>query len=169
MAITERHNTSGVNESDPIWQIERLAAERLEVFLGSIRPDGTYKDPIYRSNKSTGLHIASDYGRRFLLELIQNAYDAHPGTETAGEIKIHFAPEEDACGVLYVANRGQSFRWSNVEALSSIGLSDKLVGDNIGNKGLGFRSVINISDDPQIFSRADVNTAGDFDGYCFRL
>ena len=139
--------------SNPTLQIEYLAKEKLEVFKSSIRQDGTYRDPIYRSAQSTGHQIASDYGSRFLVELVQNAYDAHPPERNDGEIKILLAPEEGTTGVLYVANKGNGFTWSDVEALCNIGMSNKPVGESIGNKGLGFRSVRYITDDPQIYSK----------------
>src|SRR5205085_2453573 len=112
-------------------QLELFARGRIEAYVGTLNPDGTYKDRIYRSARSTALQIAGDYGRRFLLELIQNAHDAHPPGETDGEIKILFGPTEGPAGMLYIANRGRGFNWSNVDALCSIGLSDKPVGESI--------------------------------------
>lgn len=155
--------------SNPTLQIEYLAKEKLEVFKSSIRQDGTYRDPIYRSAQSTGHQIASDYGSRFLVELVQNAYDAHSPERNDGEIKILLAPEEGTTGVLYVANKGNGFTWNDVEALCNIGMSNKPVGESIGNKGLGFRSVRYITDDPQIYSKVGSSKTGSFDGYCFRF
>ncbi|MGP8106295.1 MAG: sacsin N-terminal ATP-binding-like domain-containing protein [Desulfobaccales bacterium] len=154
---------------NPVSQIDHFAIGKLDSFLGTIGEDDEYKDPIYRGVRSTTQQIASDYGRRFLIELVQNAYDAHPIGEQSGEISIYFAPNEDYSGVLYVANRGIGFNWSNVKALSNVGLSDKPAGENIGNKGLGFRSVLFISDDPQIYSRLSSGPSEHFDGYCFRF
>ncbi len=154
---------------NPVSQIDHFAIGKLDSFLGTIGEDDEYKDPIYRGVRSTTQQIASDYGRRFLIELVQNAYDAHPIGEQSGEISIYFAPNEESSGVLYVANRGIGFNWSNVKALSNVGLSDKPAGENIGNKGLGFRSVLFISDDPQIYSRLGSGPSEHFDGYCFRF
>lgn len=150
-------------------QIRHLAKEKLEVFENSIRPDGTYKDPIYRSAQSAGQQIASDYGSRFLVELVQNAYDAHPPERTDGMIQVLFEPEEDTDGVLYVANRGHGFTWSDVESLCNIGTSNKPVGESIGNKGLGFRSVRYITGDPQVYSKFRNGSTDSFDGYCLRF
>lgn len=158
------------NELRCARELGLFARGRVEAFCGTVHPDGTYKDRIYRSARSTGLQIAGDYGRRFLLELIQNAHDAHPPEETEGAIKILFDPSEGYTGVLYVANRGRGFTWSNVDALCSIGLSDKPVGESIGNKGLGFRSVIHVSDSPEVYScLGSCPSDGRFDGYCFRF
>ena len=157
------------DDLNPSSQIESFARGKLDSFIGTIGADGEYRDPIYRGVRSTTQQIASDYGRRFLIELIQNAYDAHPIDTQSGEICIYFAPNEDSFGVLYVANRGIGFNWSNVKALSNIGLSDKPAGENIGNKGLGFRSVLFISDDPQIYSMLGSGPTEHFNGYCFRF
>lgn len=156
-----------MDDLNPVSQIQIFAKGKLDSFIGTIGTDDEYKDPIYRGVRSTTQQIASDYGRRFLIELIQNAYDAHPINTQSGEICIYFAPNEDSFGVLYIANRGVGFNWSNVKALSNIGLSDKPAGENIGNKGLGFRSVLFISDDPQIYSMLDSGHTEHFNGYCF--
>ncbi len=80
---------------NPVSQIDHFAIGKLDSFLGTIGEDDEYKDPIYRGVRSTTQQIASDYGRRFLIELVQNAYDAHPIGEQSGEISIYFAPNED--------------------------------------------------------------------------
>ena len=83
------------------------------------------------------------------MELVQNAYDAHPLDRADGNIKILLAPEEESAGVIYVAKKGNGFAWDDVGALCDIGMSNKPVGESIGNKGLGFRSVRFITDNPQ--------------------
>jgi len=47
--------------------------------------------------------------------------------------------------------------------------SDKEIGDGIGNKGLGFRSVEALTDDVHIFSAGLHAPAPEFKGYCFRF
>ena len=150
-------------------QISNLAKERMEVFKASIRDDGTYKTGIYRGVQSTSQQISDDYGSRFLIELIQNAYDAHPPDRHDGQIKVLLVKEEDENGVLYIANRGQGFLKDDVQSLCDIGTSNKPIGESIGNKGLGFRSVHYITDDPQIYSKAVPWISESFDGYCFRF
>src|SRR3954451_13960638 len=54
---------------------------------------------------------------RFLIELIQNAHDAHEKSERTGEVDILFAKEEGPFGVLYVGNRGNPFSRSNFKML----------------------------------------------------
>ena len=154
--------------SNSALQIEHLAVEKLEVFVNSIRPDGTYKDPIYKSVQKAGQQITSDYGSRFLVELVQNAYDAHSKERSDGRIQIHLM-QEDAHGVLCIADKGHGFTWSDVESLCNIGMSNKPIGESIGNKGLGFRSVNYITDDPQVYSNLAGGPSDSFDGYCFRF
>lgn len=153
----------------PLAQISNLAREKLEVFKASIRYDGTYKDSIYKGAQSASQQIASDYGSRFLIELIQNAYDAHPSDRTDGRIKVLLVKEEDENGVLYIANQGHGFLWGDVESLCSIGTSNKPAGQSIGNKGLGFRSVRYVTDNPQVYSKSERGGSELFDGYCFRF
>lgn len=156
-------------QSETELYLKTLASDKLEAFTGTIRPDGTYKDEIYKGSRKTAAQIASDYGRRFMVELIQNAYDALPGNTSSGRIKIVFAPEDEEQGVLYVCNSGQGFQPKNVQALCNMGLSSKPAGEAIGNKGLGFRSVTFISDEPRIFSASSPGKVARFDGFCFRF
>lgn len=154
---------------NPIADIENIIKDKIDAFIGTTNEDGTYKDRIYQSARSTSDQISTDYGRRYLVELIQNGYDAHPANKNNGQIKIYFDPNEDCHGVLYVANKGNYFTYSNLKALSDIGLSDKPVGESIGNKGLGFRSVRYVSDDPQIYSCLGDPQKYGYNGYCFRF
>ncbi|MET9664987.1 hypothetical protein ABZY19_06400 [Streptomyces sp. NPDC006475] len=69
---------------------------------------------------------------------------------------------------MYVANEGSVFTDRNFRAITELALSDKGVGEGIGNKGLGFRSVLQLTDWPEIYSKASPSSV-DFDGYCFRF
>ncbi|WP_436848045.1 sacsin N-terminal ATP-binding-like domain-containing protein [Streptomyces collinus] len=57
-------------------------------------------------------------------------------------------------GVLYVANEGAVFAEENFRAITELALSSKAAGEGIGNKGLGFRSVLQLTDWPEIDSQA---------------
>lgn len=106
-----------------------------------------------------------EYEDRFLYELVQNAHDAHAdGTE--GEISILLAGAEGEHGVLYVANRGNPFDEPDFKAICDLAMSDKAPGEAIGNKGVGFKSVLQVCRWPEIYSRQAVGSSG-FDGYCF--
>ncbi|MFI6888514.1 sacsin N-terminal ATP-binding-like domain-containing protein [Streptosporangium canum] len=95
------------------------------------------------------------YADRTLLELVQNAADAMSGVsdtqgEFAGRVEIVLDPERRT---LYCANAGRPFSKSGLTAIAHAHLSGKR-GDEIGRFGLGFKSVLAVSDAPQIFSRS---------------
>lgn len=125
---------------------------------------------VYESLKSLNDVIGTQYGDRVLFELVQNAHDAHPAGDPArGEIAVRLLIRGTSDGELLVANRGRAFTSSNLNAIRNIGTSDKQIGEGIGNKGLGFRSVEALTDDVRIFSRAPLGSGNEFDGYCFRF
>jgi hypothetical protein len=123
---------------------------------------------VYESLRSLNEIIGTQYGDRVLFELLQNAHDAHALGER-GEVAIHLAIANDHTGALLVANKGRPFSDSNFEAIRNIGTSDKEIGEGIGNKGLGFRSVEALTNDVHIFSAGAQVPAPVFDGYCFRF
>lgn len=123
---------------------------------------------VYESLKSLNEIIGTQYGDRVLFELLQNAHDAHAVGER-GEVAIRLVVANDDTGVLLVANKGRPFSASNLEAIRNIGTSDKEIGEGIGNKGLGFRSVEALTNDVHIFSAGAQMPAPMFDGYCFRF
>lgn len=88
----------------------------------------------------------SGYGRKQLNELIQNAADAI--SDPGGRIRIVLTAE-----ALYCANEGTPFTEAGYRTLMLSHSSEKR-DDQIGRFGLGFKSVIQISDEPQIFSRS---------------
>ncbi len=112
--------------------------------------------------------IANQYRGRFLLELLQNAVDAmHKHASSAAT--THKAPKASPnkaengaqnfrCHIeltpyaLYVANDGEAFEPEDLRGIVAMGQSTKPAGEYIGYKGLGFRSVLEISDTPEIYS-----------------
>jgi hypothetical protein len=108
-----------------------------------------------------------EYEDRFLYELIQNAYDAHP-PDAEGEIALLLDELEGEYGVLYVANGGEPFGLDNFEAICELAQSNKAPDQSIGNKGVGFKSVLQVCSWPEIYSRASSGSAT-FDGFCFEF
>lgn len=150
--------------------INKLAYDRIRGFLGTIGEDGKYLNPIFQSSQSQSSTNASDYRDRFLYELIQNAYDAHPLRTQDGQIKIILDKSVGKNGTLFVANFGRPFSEDDVRSLCDIGLSQKPLGESIGNKGLGFRSVVQITDKPIIYSQCPLKPKKSiFTGFCFRF
>src|SRR6266446_1903988 len=130
---------------------------------------GRGKTRVHQGARNLTLNVSDDYGNRFLIELIQNAHDAHPPERSDGEIAIVLVPQEGTHGCLYVANRGNGFDKDNFESITNIALSSKPVNESIGNKGLGFRSVLQICLWPEIYSASPTSKHDRFDGYCFRF
>jgi len=123
---------------------------------------------VYQSLQNLNEVIGTEYGDRALYELIQTAHDAHrSGGE--GRIAIELVIRSENDGMLYVANGGNGFRWEDVEAIRNLATSAKEVGEGIGNKGLGFRSIEALSDDVRIYSRNGASRSDGFDGFCFRF
>lgn len=121
----------------------------------------------HRSVKNLIEETTHEYGGRFLLELLQNAHDAHDGEDSGGQVLMRFDRDEDEHGVLYVADRGRGFDDESFDAICKLAQSSKTVGAGIGNKGVGFKSVLQICEWPEIHS-CDPATP-DRDGYCFRF
>lgn len=96
------------------------------------------------------------YANRTLLELVQNAADAMSGTgddgsgEFAGRVELVLDVENET---LYCANAGRPFSEKGLTAIAHAYLSGKR-GDEIGRFGLGFKSVLAVTDTPHVFSRS---------------
>ena len=107
-----------------------------------------------------------EYAERFLFELIQNAYDAQP-PGSRGRVLVRLDATEGEFGCMYVANTGRPFTHANFQAICEIAQSSRHPGEGIGNKGIGFKSVLQVAAWPQIYSSS---TSGPvFEGYCFRF
>lgn len=123
---------------------------------------------VYQSLQNLNEVIGTEYGDRVLYELIQNAHDAHPPGDM-GRIAINLIIRSNTEGVLYIANGGTGFRMEDVEGVKNLASSGKEVGEGIGNKGLGFRSIEALTDDVRIFSRLGTSPTQRFNGFCFRF
>jgi hypothetical protein len=89
--------------------------------------------------------LTGDYRDRQILELLQNAEDAE-STEVLFELN-------KAEKYLMVSNKGkESFSSAGIDSLMRANLSSKVKKKYIGNKGLGFRSVLNWSQEIRILS-----------------
>ena len=84
----------------------------------------------------------------FVLELIQNAEDNTYPSDVVPEVR--FTLTEDA---ILVQNNENGFSEANVRALCSVAKSKKTKVDGyIGEKGIGFKSVFRVTDEPYISS-----------------
>lgn len=155
--------TSDVAKLSCAQVIEQLMRHRIDHYIA-----GRSDPSIYQSVRNMSQFVSDDYGNRFLIELIQNAHDAHDPSRSDGEIAVVVDPD-DGYGCLYVANRGRGFVEANLKAITNIALSSKPVNAGIGNKGLGFRSVLQVCTWPEIYSVDGEGGSGQFDGFCFRF
>lgn len=90
-------------------------------------------------------NVEGGYGRKQLNELVQNAADALVGKR--GRVALVLTDQ-----ALYCANEGAPLSADGIDALMHSHLSIKR-DEQIGRFGLGFKSVLGISDRPEIFSR----------------
>ena len=141
-----------------------IVRDRARVVLAAAMADDA---GFVASAKAMVAHTVQEYHGRFLHELIQNGYDAHPDDTRVGRIALHFVKDEGEHGVLYVANGGTPLSESNFARMSTLGRSDKTIGQGIGNKGVGFKSIFQICDAPEVYSALDEHDLG-FNGFTFR-
>ena len=119
--------------------------------------------------RAASAHTANEYAGRFLLELLQNAHDTHPPEEFDGKITIIIDADEGEHGVAYVANAGTPFTLKSMSGLCKLARSPKPVGQGIGHKGVGFRSILQVCSRPEIYSADPAGPLGNLDGYTFRF
>jgi hypothetical protein len=144
--------------------LEAITVRELRLTLEEIRAGSRRHESMDQLTRQ----VAGLYAERFLLELVQNAYDG-AGPSGSAHIVIRLDYRAGPHGTLYVANGGRGFTPENVDAITNPALSSKHPGQDLGHKGLGFRSVATISDDPQIYSMSGTETKTRFDGFCFRF
>jgi hypothetical protein len=135
--------------------------DKIIAFMDDVRR----RTNIFEGRRSVEEQLSDEYHGRFLIELIQNADDAC-GRDGSIFIVVRQYPSPR----IVVLNTGKGFTSKNFESLCTLGLTDKDPEEAIGNKGMGFRSVLEVCKAPTIYSsnpyRPDDAKPG-FDGYCF--
>ena len=89
------------------------------------------------------------YAQRQLFELVQNSADALSGKQGGGRIEIRLTEN-----YLYCADEGEPIDVDGVRALMFSHMSPKRETSVIGRFGLGFKSVLGVTDTPEFFSRS---------------
>lgn len=126
-----------------------------DTLLAAIRQENlqVYRSSPQRLREDVGQEsqIAQDYRGRLIYELLQNADDA---MDASGEgARICFELTADS---LWVANSGRPLDDADIRGLCGISASSKRVRGkrraSIGHKGMGFKSVLEISDAPEVYS-----------------
>lgn len=119
-------------------RLQALVDKQIELYRSE--PDRMVSD--YNGERQN----VNDYNGRQILELIQNADD-----EKATDIFIKLDTSSKA---LLIANSGKPFSEAGYKSLMLSNLSSKTKERFIGNKGLGFRSIINWSESITVRSNA---------------
>ena len=147
MDVIER---AGVTDVDARWAgpdgaLGAYFREESEKSLESYRsqPNLVYEHANHEEDTARG-----GYANRQLFELVQNSADALASSD--GEyIWIRLTPTH-----LYCADNGQPVDQNGARALLFAHLSSKRGTSEIGRFGLGFKSVLSVTDTPEFFSRA---------------
>ena len=110
------------------------------------------REYLSRENNLEARDVKGYHGRE-LLELLQNADDAYQKSINLGErpvddlvVKIRYLNNK-----LTISNTGTFFDESGIDSIM-LGNNSSKGEEYIGNKGTGFRSVLNWADDVKIFS-----------------
>jgi len=98
------------------------------------------KDRIIRDTRAAE-RVAQDHVGRWFFELFQNSDDAF-----AEEVFVLIASD-----AIYVADTGKGLVPTAVKAICGTDFTDKTTG-TIGRKGVGFKAVYEISENPQVFA-----------------
>ena len=131
---------------------------QLQTFFDELK-NGTQN---YRTLASLDSQVSQAYQGRCILELLQNAHDALQYASPDDPRLITFALATSPEPVLLVGNSGRPFRNEDFKGLCQLGQSPKDPNESVGNKGLGFRSVFEVSSRPEIWSSAPSSNAASF-------
>ena len=140
---------------------EELWRQRLKSILEQIATGETD----YEEVANLAEHIGADYHGRFLVELLQNAEDQ---TTKAG-MSNGLAVVVRTGTHVYVLNQGLPFDDPGIRSITSAGISPKRAEESIGNKGVGFKAVFQVSSTPEIFTSEEGATLIAADRVAFRI
>ncbi len=93
-------------------------------------------------------YLQQAYTGRYFFELIQNARDANKELELEGEVFIKLVNN-----TLSISNTGAEFSKKGIDGITTIGSSTKSSQDFIGFKGIGFKSVQDVTNNPKIITK----------------
>ncbi|MCY3597462.1 MAG: hypothetical protein OXG71_08520, partial [Rhodospirillales bacterium] len=134
------------------------AQRQVQTFFDELK-NGTQN---YRTIASLDAQIAQAYRGRCILELLQNAHDALEQAPSDDLRQISFLLRTMPRPVLLIGNSGVPFRHEDFIGLCQLGQSPKDPNQSVGNKGLGFRSVLEVATSPEIWSTAPTGSQTSF-------
>lgn len=118
-------------------EVETIKNNQLEIYK---------KSPIiFKAEYENQKNMEKEYNGRQLLEILQNADDSH---SKSIEFKLDVKNK-----ILEIRNDGEPFSVEGIQSLMIANASPKRGGRYIGNKGLGFRSLVTWSDKVEILSQ----------------
>ncbi len=136
--------------------VERLSRSTLAM-VGASHDHGTEYITVDLPNQANAeASVTREYRGRYLFELLQNANDAitaakqDPMGYRSDPYRVRIELTDSA---LIVANDEMPFAEDDVSSIYRWGESSKDPNKSIGHKGIGFKSVLEITDSPEIFSR----------------
>ena len=132
-------------------ELRALWRQRAEVLATNVASGGRE----HREIAHAAALIRQDYHDRFLVELLQNANDQ----ALVGGVHDSTVVIVRTTQLLAVSNGGQAVTARNLERLSSLADSDK-TGVLVGNKGVGFKAVYQVTDAPEVYSAASGPASG---------
>ena len=138
------------------------AQQQVQTFFDELK-NGTRN---YRTITSLSSQITQEYRGRCILEMLQNAHDALTNAEPDDQRRISFVLSTTPDPVLLIGNSGRPFRTEDFDGICQLGQSPKDPNTSVGNKGLGFRSVLEVSACPEVWSTAP---AGSDTSFVFRF
>lgn len=140
-AIRNKPNWTG-----PDGQIGKFIVDEVEKTLASYRAQ-----PHRIAEDANGEHFTAHggYAHRQLFELVQNSADALFAAPQGRSILVRLTER-----FLYCADDGQPVDRPGVTALMFSHMSPKRDPGQIGKFGLGFKSVLGVSDAPEFYSRS---------------
>ena len=142
--------------------IVRQAQQQVQTFFDELK-NGTRN---YRTITSLSSQITQEYRGRCILEMLQNAHDALTNAEPDDQRRISFVLSTTPDPVLLIGNSGRPFLTEDFDGICQLGQSPKDPNTSVGNKGLGFRSVLEVSACPEVWSTAP---AGSDTSFVFRF
>ncbi len=130
--------------------IEEQARRQVRTFLDELRNRTTN----YRTVASLGDQVAQEYRGRAVLELLQNAHDVlGGGSHDRCQVSFVLNSSREQPELL-IANSGRPFRREDFSGICQLAQSPKNPNESVGNKGLGFRSVLELTTRPEVWSTA---------------
>ena len=120
----------------------------LEAIIKKIQDDRlSDSDAALKNIASSEKYLQQSYEGRYLFELIQNVRDANKTSNTTGSVFIELKDN-----TLSVSNTGAPFSEKGINSITTIGDSPKESQEFIGFKGIGFKSVFEVSETPLVIT-----------------